>query len=401
MKKIGLGFIAICTALTMIVNSTSTKAIDFSKKEDYYIKLCSSSRLTTNNKKVCQDFNTYLKKKNIQLKKDIKETQSDLKNTKGDINEISHKIENLNKEISSKQKEINYLLTSISNIKKNIEKKENEMQKRLYTMQSYYNSNSLIDFIFGSSSFTDFFSRINSVKDITSYENELVDELTQQKKELDKQKTTLEDAKSSLQSQKSSAVSLEKKLVALEKQQQKEISDAQREAKEISAAQREVDDALTEMMNNISQGDSGGSAIQGNQGNAKVGYQVAQKALSKLGSPYYWGAAGPNQFDCSGLVSWAHKAAGVNIGRTTANGYAHSGKAISASQLQAGDIVAFRRANSSRYHHIGIYIGNGIVVHASGEGSTCLGNHVDRGHVVKRTALSDFSKYSKAYRRLY
>ena len=98
---------------------------------------------------------------------------------------------------------------------------------------------------------------------------------------------------------------------------------------------------------------------------------------------------------------WAHKKAGVRGGRLTANGYARSGKAISASELQAGDIVAFRRSGSSRYHHIGIYIGGGIIVHASGEGSTCHGNHASIGHVVKRTPLSSFSKYKKAYRRLY
>ena len=401
MKKTNIMLLAICISLSLVIGISTAKAEDFSKKEDYYIKLCSSSRLTTKNKKVCQEFNSYLKKKNANLKKDIKETQQDLKNTKNDINEVSDKIDTLNSQISSKEKEINYLLKSIESIENNINKKEETMRKRLYTMQAYYNSNTFIDFIFGSSSFTDFFSRINSINDITSYEKELVDELTNQKKELNKQKTSLQDAKEALQAQKNANKELQAKLISLEKEQQQEILKAQKESKEITKQQKEVDDALTEMMNSISQGDSGGSAVQGNQGNAAVGYKVATQALSKIGAPYHWGAAGPSMFDCSGLVSWAHKTAGVNVGRTTANGYAHSGKAISASQLQAGDIVAFRRQGSSRYHHIGIYIGTGIVVHASGEGSTCLGNHVSRGHVVKRTPLSDFSKYNKAYRRLY
>lgn len=412
MKKIWIGSICLCLAFGLLVGRQDVHAIDFSKKESYYIKLCSSS-LTASNKKVCQDFNNYLSKKNSQLKKDIKNKQADLKDTKDDINEISKKIDNLNSQISSKEKEIDYLYGSIKKIQKNITNKEKEMGERLYVMQSYYNSNTLIDFLFGAADFSDFFSRLNSINDITAYEKELVNELNTQKKQLNQQKSTLDTAKAALQSQKSSATALEKKLLAEERNLQNKISSTQKESKKLSAAQKEIDDELTELINSLPSGDSGGDAIQGSQGNAEVGYKVAKKALSKLGSPYWWGAPGggfgdgqgldnpgARYFDCSGLVAWAHRQAGVKIGRTTANAYAHSGKAITASQLQAGDVVAFRRPGSSRYHHIGIYIGNGIVVHASGEGSTCRGNHAGQGHVVKRTPLSSFS-YNKTYRRLY
>lgn len=412
MKKIWIGSVCICLTLGLFITKQDVKAIDFSKKESYYIKLCSSS-LTSSNKKVCQDFNNYLSKKNSQLKKDIKKQKQDLSNTKDSINEISKKIDNLNSQITSKEKEINYLYNSIKKIQKNIAKKEEQMSERLYIMQSYYNSNTLIDFLLGASNFSDFFSRLNSINDITAYEKELVDELNTQKKQLNQQKSTLDTAKAALQSQKSSASALEKKLLTEERNLQNKINSTQKESNKISAAQKEIDDELTELINSLPSGDSGGDAIQGSQGNAEVGYKIAKKALSKIGSPYWWGAPGggfgdgqgldnPNAkyFDCSGLVAWAHRQAGVKIGRTTANAYAYSGKTISASQLQAGDIVAFRRPGSSRYHHIGIYIGNGIVVHASGEGSTCRGNHASKGHVVKRTSLSSFS-YDKTYRRLY
>lgn len=401
MKKGLIKALTCCTMLSLVIGSSTVEATNFASKESYYIKLCSSSHLSRSKRTVCKQFNSYLKKKNSNLKEDIAKTKKELANTNDDITSVSQKIKSINSKIVKKQKEINYLLKSISNIQTDIKNKEEKMKERLYVMQTYYNSNSLIDYLFGSSNFTDFFSRLNSINDITSYEKELVDELTSQKKELTKQKTTLVNAKASLQSEKQSAVTLEKKLVALKEKQKREIAANTNESKKLTKAQKEINDTLTEMMNSISQGDSGGSAVQGNSGNAKVGYNVANKALSKLGCPYWWGRSGPSYFDCSGLVYWAHKAAGVGIGRSTANGYAHSGKAVSRSQLQAGDIVAFRRSGSSRYHHIAIYIGNGIVVHASGEGSSCQGNHASRGHVVKRTHLSDFSKYSQAYRRLY
>lgn len=401
MKKFFIGALAVCTSLSLVMGTSTVKATDFSKDEDHYIKLCSSSRLTRSNQKICKDFNTYLKKKNAQLKENIKDSKSDLENTKNDISSVIQKISTINSRINAKEKEINYLLNSISNLEKDITTKQEKMRERLYVMQTYYNSNSFIDFLFGASDFTDFFSRLNSINDITSYEKDLVDELTSQKKELDKQKATLIDAKAALQSEKESAAALQEKLIALQKEQEKELAAEQKELKETTKAQKEIDDALTEMANSIPKSDSGGTVIKGSTGDAETGYKIAQYAVSKVGSPYHWGATGPNMFDCSGLVYWAHSQAGIGGGRSTADGYAHSGKAISASELQAGDIVAFKRSGSSTYHHVGIYIGNGIVVHASGEGSTCLGNHVSLGHVVKRTPLSSFSKYGKSYRRLY
>jgi peptidoglycan DL-endopeptidase CwlO len=84
------------------------------------------------------------------------------------------------------------------------------------------------------------------------------------------------------------------------------------------------------------------------------------KAMSKIGSPYRWGAAGPSAFDCSGLVSWAYKQVGVSLPHSS-NAMSRIGKAVSRSQLQPGDLVFFYQPVS----HVAIYIGNGKVVHAS------------------------------------
>ncbi|MEV7385782.1 MULTISPECIES: NlpC/P60 family protein [unclassified Streptomyces] len=82
-------------------------------------------------------------------------------------------------------------------------------------------------------------------------------------------------------------------------------------------------------------------------------------AYSKLGSPYIWGATGPNAFDCSGLAQAAYRSAGVSIPRTT---YAqiNAGHRVSRSELQPGDLVFFYSGIS----HVGIYIGNGQMIHA-------------------------------------
>jgi peptidoglycan DL-endopeptidase CwlO len=93
--------------------------------------------------------------------------------------------------------------------------------------------------------------------------------------------------------------------------------------------------------------------------------QVAvDAALSKIGSPYRWGATGPNAFDCSGLMVWAWSQAGVSLPRTSASQFANL-RRISRSELQPGDLVF---AGSPRVHHVGMYIGNGQIVHAPRSG---------------------------------
>lgn len=91
-----------------------------------------------------------------------------------------------------------------------------------------------------------------------------------------------------------------------------------------------------------------------------------KSALSKQGAPYVFGAEGPNKFDCSGLVAWALKNAGVKGGRTTAEGYRQRYKstAVGRNQLKPGDLVFFHYPNSrgignGKASHIEIYLGNG------------------------------------------
>ncbi|MFH8973296.1 NlpC/P60 family protein [Streptomyces sp. NPDC017890] len=82
-------------------------------------------------------------------------------------------------------------------------------------------------------------------------------------------------------------------------------------------------------------------------------------AHQKIGSPYVWGATGPDAFDCSGLIQAAYRAAGVSLPRTT---YAQidAGRRVSRSELRPGDLVFFYPGIS----HVGIYIGNGRMIHA-------------------------------------
>jgi cell wall-associated NlpC family hydrolase len=102
----------------------------------------------------------------------------------------------------------------------------------------------------------------------------------------------------------------------------------------------------------------GASAAASDAPNSRAAAAVSY-AYQKLGSPYVWGATGPNAFDCSGLVQAAYSSAGVSLPRTT---YAqiNAGQRVSRSELRPGDLVFFYSGIS----HVGIYVGDGQMIHA-------------------------------------
>jgi cell wall-associated NlpC family hydrolase len=90
-----------------------------------------------------------------------------------------------------------------------------------------------------------------------------------------------------------------------------------------------------------------------------VGAQALQAAITREGDPYIWGAAGPDQFDCSGLVVWAYAQEGIALPHYTGSLW-NSGVHIARADLEPGDLVFFFPDIS----HVGIYIGNGLMIDA-------------------------------------
>ncbi len=90
-----------------------------------------------------------------------------------------------------------------------------------------------------------------------------------------------------------------------------------------------------------------------------VGAQALAAALSRRGDPYVWGAAGPDEFDCSGLVVWAFAQEGISLPHFTGDLW-NSGVHISRADLEPGDLVFFFADIS----HVGIYLGDGLMVDA-------------------------------------
>ncbi len=101
---------------------------------------------------------------------------------------------------------------------------------------------------------------------------------------------------------------------------------------------------------------------------------IVRAAQKYIGTPYVWGGESMSEggMDCSGFVYSALKDAGYNVGRTTAQGYRSYGTSVSKSNMQPGDLVFF--GSNGNATHIGIYIGNGQMIHSSGGSKNTASN---------------------------
>ena len=94
--------------------------------------------------------------------------------------------------------------------------------------------------------------------------------------------------------------------------------------------------------------------------------------MAQQGKPYVWAADGPGSFDCSGLTQYAYAAAGISLPHSSRM-QSQMGQQVSRDQLQPGDLVFFY----SPVSHVGIYIGNGQMVHAPTSGDVVKVASVD------------------------
>jgi cell wall-associated NlpC family hydrolase len=111
--------------------------------------------------------------------------------------------------------------------------------------------------------------------------------------------------------------------------------------------------------------------------NAGAATAVAE-AKKQLGKPYEWAAAGPDSFDCSGLTQWAWKAAGKLLSHYTAAQYNETAR-VEIKDLQPGDLVFF----GSDLHHVGLYVGNGQMIHAPQTGDVVRYDTIYRSDLMQ------------------
>ncbi|MFF5144509.1 NlpC/P60 family protein [Streptomyces sp. NPDC013157] len=188
-----------------------------------------------------------------------------------------------------------------------------------------------------------------------------LESLTETQDDLKTAKTTVQTKLASARELLSQLTAAEKaRLAAIEKQQQEA---ADRKAAELAKQQAAAADRAT------SSSTASGSSSSGTSSSSSSAYATkAAKAIAfaraQIGKPYVWGATGPGSYDCSGLSQAAWKAAGVSLPRTTYD-QVNAGTTVPLADAQPGDLVFFYDDVS----HVGIYIGNGMMIHAPKPGA--------------------------------
>ena len=110
---------------------------------------------------------------------------------------------------------------------------------------------------------------------------------------------------------------------------------------------------------------SSAASSNANPASSSKGQAIVNTAAKYIGVKYVYGGTSPSGFDCSGLVQYVCREVGISVNRTSRSQYSN-GVAVSKSNLQAGDLVFFSKG--SGISHVGIYAGNGQVIHAPSPG---------------------------------
>ena len=124
-------------------------------------------------------------------------------------------------------------------------------------------------------------------------------------------------------------------------------------------------------------------------GESNLASQIIANAKQHLGTPYVWGGTTPKGFDCSGLVQYVFQLSGINLPRTTTE-QVKVGTYVSKSNLQPGDLVFLQNTYRQGVSHVGIYIGDGQMIHASSS----------KGVVISKLSSSYYTQHYHSARRV-
>ena len=349
-------------------------------------------------------------------------TQSDLDAAQAKLSSLADGLEPLEQQLTDQEASLNETASAISDKQAEIDDTTQKLSAARDTLSARMRANyksggtSLLSVIFGSSSAEDLVSNIYYADKISDQDaqtietvKDLEDQLNSEKNELeqqqDEQQQTLSDTQSQAQEYQAKVAEAQAYYDSLDSELQQEIAvqaadNASSSAATVTQAIQTVapsttatatddtdDDTSTgggtsnsytgsssstnssSNSNSSSSESSSGSSSSSSGGNAIEGGGLSA-AYAARGSRYVWGATGPDTFDCSGLVCYCY---GYARGRTTedmiASLQASGDWKTSLSELSVGDLVF----PSSR--HVGIYIGNGQMIHAPHEGATvCIGS---------------------------
>jgi len=239
--------------------------------------------------------------------------------------------------------------------------------------QDYFDQTQLMDRMTGrqKESVDDYFTQQSETMEKRREATQSLETLTDSQNDLKSAKATVQQKLSDARELLSKLTAEEKaRLAAIEKRKQEEAARKAAElARQQAEAERQREEAAAAAQQQESTQPPADSGTSDSSSSSDSSYATkAEKTLafarSQIGKPYVWGATGPDSYDCSGLTQAAWKAAGVDIPRVTYD-QVNAGTTVPLSSAQPGDLVFFY----DDVTHVGIYIGNGMMIHAPKPGA--------------------------------
>ena len=330
-----------------------------------------------------------LKQQEQQLQQQINQNQNALNKVNEEINRIEAErkeyqiyLDDQKSEMMNLMKDIAYYETAIEEKEKSIEKATEELEDTIklrdeqydammvriqYMYESGNNDNYLL-MLLTSQDFADLLNRAEYVDSLYEYDSamlsnyeQLVFGITSMRDSLEKSKRNLEAEQAELDEHK---VELERIMAELKDKisdYDKLVADAEKKAKEyknqIASGQSQIQ--ILQQQQAAANKPQGGGATDKVVGSG-TGAEVAEYALQFVGNPYVWGGTSlTNGADCSGFIMSVYAKFGYSLPHSSFS-MRKSGIGVNLKDAQAGDIICYSG-------HVGLYIGNGRIVHAKGD----------------------------------
>ena len=383
LKQLVTGFITVATLAGVGVSGVAATTV---KADD------DKSSLTAKNDALLKQIQT-ANEKTAKLSNDVSNKALDIKNAEEKISASQAKIASYNQQIVKAQVEVG--------------KRKDNLKEQLISLQKQVGNsvtgNVYFDFVLNSNSLTDLVGRsltvnklsqasaeaLQAVKDSQAKVKTLQTEQEAKQETLVATKSQLESDKAKIESLKSdaekSASDLQQTLEA-NKDKLAQLAASEDAAKAAaataavaatpsasststassSAASSSVNTSTNTSTTSASSSASASQAPASNNSSVSVsGGSIASNAAKYIGVPYVYGGTSPSGFDCSGLIYYAAKEAGISLPRTS-QAQSTLGSYVSVSDLKAGDLVFWGGVGSA--YHVGIYIGGGQYLHAPAPG---------------------------------
>lgn len=309
---------------------------------------------------------------------ELKKTIQDLQNS---IQDNEKKLTDTKNSITDTQKQIQDLTIKINQLEEIIQKRQGIIKNRLKSMQEQPTSNMVTDVIVNAKSFADLLDRISNVGLVLQSDKDLLDAQERDQNQVKVQREEIVKKNAELQAFMADLEKTNNQLSDERSKKQQTWNDLndkfQKLINDISSSQTQLSAAQTQALEQSSQFLQRTSAdptpqptpaaiaqtVASSKSAGSSNGGVVGKAMQYLGVPYVFGGASPSGFDCSGFISYV-----FGIGRQDVSGYWNSANHISGGSLQPGDLVFFQNTYKAGPSHMGIYIGNGQMVHAGDRG---------------------------------